>query len=75
MMKLGIVILQLEKSKTYLNQVIQPLSFGISIFSPGISKFWYITSNFVFFLVFKDFFNKDGYNFDDISKNGYSRAS
>ena len=38
--------------------------------------FWCIISNhFNFFWVFKDFFNKDGYNFDDVSKNGYSRPS
>ena len=38
--------------------------------------FWYIISNsFNFFLVSKDFFNKHGYNFDDVSKNGYSRPS
>ena len=25
--------------------------------------------------IFKDFFNKPGYNFDDVSKNGYPRFS
>ena len=28
-----------------------------------------------FFLVFKSYFNKHGYNFDDASKIGYSRRS
>ena len=38
--------------------------------------FWYIISNsFNFSWVFKDFFNKPGYNFDDVSKNGYPRPS
>ena len=27
------------------------------------------------FIVFKDCFNKHGYNFDNVSKNGYSRHS
>ena len=30
-----------------------------------------ISNSFNFFKVFKDFFNKHGYNFDDVSKNGY----
>ena len=34
----------------------------------------YIISNsFKFSWVFKDFFNKHCYNFDDVSKNGYPR--
>ena len=37
--------------------------------------FWCIISNsFNFFLVLKGFFNKHGCNFDDVSKNGYSRS-
>ena len=37
---------------------------------------WYIISNsFNFFWAFKDFFSKYGYNFDDVSKNGYSMLS
>ena len=40
------------------------------------TAFWYIISNsYNFFWVFKDCFNKHGYNFDDVSKNGYSRPS
>ena len=38
--------------------------------------FWYIISNyFDFFWVFKDLFDKHGYNFVDVSKIGYSRSS
>ena len=38
--------------------------------------FYYIISNsFSFSWVFKDLFNKPGYNFDDVSKNGYLRPS
>ena len=38
--------------------------------------FWHIFSNsFNFSWVFKDCFNKNGYNFDDVSKNGYPRPS
>ena len=51
-------------------------------FSPEICKFCYtkkyrynITSNsFSLLWVFKYWFNKHGYNFDDVSKNGYSRS-
>ena len=36
--------------------------------------FWYIISiSFKVFWVCKDCFNKHGYNFDDVSKKGYSR--
>ena len=80
MMKLG--------TKEYMNQVTCPLSFAnISIFSLEISKFA-ISKNtdidcililnfyfFNFFEVFKDCFNNHGYNFDDVSKNGYSWPS
>ena len=34
-----------------------------------------ISSSFSFSWVFKDLFNKPGYNVDDVSKNGYSRSS
>ena len=38
--------------------------------------FWNIISNsFNFFGVFKDCFNKHGYNFDDVSKNNFSWSS
>ena len=62
-------------------------STDISDFSPEISKFCYIkkyiyrlhfgTQFLIFFnfWVFKDFFNKTGYNFDDVSKNGYPSPS
>ena len=50
----------------------------ISTFSLEISKFCYIKKyicRLSYFIVFKDFFDKHGYNFDDVSKNGYSRFS
>ena len=38
--------------------------------------FWYkISYYFNFSRVFKDWFNKKCYNFDDVSKNGYPRLS
>ena len=38
--------------------------------------FWYVISNsFNFFWVQKDVFNNHGYNFNNVSKNGYSRLS
>ena len=38
--------------------------------------FWCIISySFNFFWAFQDSFNKHGYNFSDVSKNGYSRSS
>ena len=38
--------------------------------------FWYIIYNsFNFSWVFEDFFNKSGYDFDDVSKNSYPRPS
>ena len=47
-----------------------PLNFAISR-NTDIDSFWYITSNFFhFFWVIKDCFNKYGYYFDDVSKNG-----
>ena len=72
-----------------MNHVTQPLtSAEISIFSPEISKFCYIkkcryrlhfstelSNYFRFSRVFTDLFNKPGYNFDDVSKNGYPRSS
>ena len=37
--------------------------------------FWYmIFSSFNVSLVFKDWFNKNGYNFDDVSQNDYLRS-
>ena len=32
-----------------------------------------MSNSFNFSRVFKEFFNKNGYNFDDISKNSYFR--
>ena len=56
-------------------------SADISIFSSEICNFCYIRKyRYILhfgkqFLVFKDFFNKHGYNFDNVSKTGYSRTS
>ena len=59
----------------------------INNFSPKISKFCYIekyryrlhfdtiSNSFNFSWVFKDCINKRGYNFDDVSKNGYPSLS
>ena len=72
-----------------MNRVTHPLSSGdISIFFTGNQQiflyqeiqidiaFWYIISNsFYFSWIFKDFFNKHGYNFDDASKNGCPNSS
>ena len=84
MMKHGTVIPYLRRSKKYLNHVTQtPLSSAdISIFSPEISKFCYIKKHryrlhfnawFLILLTFlesflENFFNKHGYNFDDVRK-------
>ena len=57
--------------------VTHPLSFADIInFLPKVNKFGYI-KNFRYRLlfVFKDFFNKYGYNFDDASKITLFRAS
>ena len=57
-----------------MNHVTHPLSYAELLLE--ISKFWYIISIcFNFFWVFKDFFDKHGYNFDDVSKIRYSRPS
>ena len=66
-----------------------PLSFAdINNFLPEISKFCYIKKYkyrlyfdtlflilLTFFQSWKIFFDKRGYNFDDVSKNGYSWPS
>ena len=40
------------------------------------TAYWYIISScFNLFWVFQHFFNKHGCNFDDVSKNSYSRPS
>ena len=46
-------------------------SADISIYSPKISKFCYVEKyqyRLHFFWVFKNFINKHGYNFDNVSK-------
>ena len=74
MMKLGTVIPYLKKIKKFMNHVTHPLSSAdISFFFPRnhqillyqeiLIAFWYIISNsFNFYWVFKDCFNKHGYN-------------
>ena len=88
MMKLGTVILYLKVIQKLCQSRDTALSSAdISIFywKSAIllyqeiqikTAFWYLISNSVnFFRVFKDYFNKHGYIFDDISKNGYSSLS
>ena len=87
MMKLSTHIPYLKKIKKYINHVIHPLSSAdVNICLLEISKFcyvkkyryvfWYIVSNsFNLFWVLKGFFDKHGYNFDDVSNYGYSRSS
>ena len=61
-----------------MNYVTHPLrSAEISIFHWKSASFAISenTNSFEFFLVFKYFFDKHGYNFDDVSKIGYSRLS
>ena len=72
-----------------MNHMTYPLSSAdISIFSSQISKFCYvrkykytlhfehiISNSFDFFWVFKELFDKQGCNFDDVSKIGYFRPS
>ena len=89
MKKLGTVIPYLKKiQKIYESRDTPPDSCWHQHFFTGNQQillyqeiqiqiaFWYIISNsFNFSWVFKDFFNKPGYNFDDVSKNGYPRPS
>ena len=71
-----------------MNHMGHPLSSAeISILLPDISKYFIsrntdigcilmqISNSFNFSWVFKDFFSKPGYNFEDVSKNGYLRSS
>ena len=85
MVKLGAVIPYLKKIQRMHKTRDTPLiSADISDFLPEISKFCYIkkcryrlhfcTEFLNFFGVYKDCFNKYGYNFDDASKTGNSKA-
>ena len=61
-----------------MNRRTQPLRSGdISISSPEIVNFAISrnANSFYFSSVFKDSFNRRGYHFDDVSKNGYVRFS
>ena len=89
MMKLGTVIPYLKKIwKTYKSRD-TPLAFcwhqyfvtenqQISLYQEIqiLIAFWYITSNsFNFSWIFKDCFNKHGYNFENVCKNDYPKSS
>ena len=88
-MKLGIVIPYLKKIQKIYESRDTPLEFcwhqhfftgnqEISLYQEIQIQiaFWCIISDpFNIFWVFKDCFNKDGYNFDDVSKNTHSRSS
>ena len=87
-MKLDAVIPYLKKiQKIYESRDTLPEFYWHRHFFTGIQQillyqeiqieiaFWYTISNlFNFYSVFKDFFNKSGYNFDDVIKNGYPQA-
>ena len=86
--KTGTVTPYLKGFKWYLNHVTHPFTSAdisichrkspVSLYQETQIKivFWYVISNsFNLFRIFKDCFNKHGYNFDDASKNGYSRFS
>ena len=84
--KLGIVIPYPKKIQKICESRDLPLSSAdISIFhwksaNFAISRKWIaywciIFNSFNFFLVFKDCCNKHGCNFDNVSKNDYSRSS
>ena len=89
MMKLGTVIPYLKKiQKIYESHDTPPELYWLQHFFTGNQQiliyqeiqiyiaFWYIiSSSFNFFWVFKGFFNKSGYNVDDIRKNGHPRPS
>ena len=89
MMKLGTVIPYLKKFQKLYESRDTPLEFcWHQHFFTGNQQillhqeiqieieFWYIISNaFNFSWVFNNCFNKRGHNFDDVSKNGYSRPS
>ena len=79
-MKLGTVMHYLKKVQKYLSHVTHPLSCGDTSFfhrksenfaaseNTDIGLFWYIISDlYNFFLSLKRFFNKHGYNVDDVS--------
>ena len=88
MTKLDTVILDLKKiQKKYESRDIPFISVCISIFSPENSNFCYIkkcryrlhfNTGFLIYLIcrlFKGCFNKRGWHFDDVSKDGCSRPS
>ena len=63
MMKRGRVIPYLKKIQIY--------RYRNRYGNTDIDCIWYISNSFNCLKVFKDCFNKDGYNFDDVSKISY----
>ena len=53
----------------------KPANFNISRNTDTDCILVIISNSFSFSWVFKDLFNKSGYNFDDVSTNGYPRSS
>ena len=86
-MKLGTVLTYLKKIQKLYESRDTALEFfwdqyffsgnqQILLYSEILIAYWYIIfSSSNLFRVFKDFFNKYDLNFDDASKNGYSRPS
>ena len=86
-MKLGTVIPYLMKIQKIYESRDAPVEFcchkhfftwnqQILLYQEIQIAFWYIVfSSFNFFWMFKDFFNKHGYNFYDVSKNSCFRSS
>ena len=73
MIEFGTIIPYQKKIQKIYDCVPHPLnSAEVSIFSPEISRFYYIIipNSFNSSWIFKDYFNKYGYNFDYVSKNG-----
>ena len=84
MMKLGSYTLHKEDPKKDMNYVLltsafvhqKSSNFAISINTDiGCILVHNFYSSFNFFWIFTDWFNKYRYDFDDVSKNGYSRPS
>ena len=80
-MKLGTVIPYLKKTQKIYESRDTPLDlcwnqlFYCKIANFAISENTNIDCILVHFWDFKGFFNKNGYNFDNVTKIGYSRAS
>ena len=88
MMKLGTLVPCLKKIQKIYKPRDAPLGSADSIFSPEMRRFSYIKKYryrlyfdmlflilLTFFESLKIFYNKHGYNFDDVNKSGYSGPS